>query len=157
MGRGKPSNLAKVEQGIEIDPQGNIEEAEAAGCYKYVEALPGLRGTFKGPKLAWILKRMLNEPAQSTKWFKEKALDLGLDPKETTIGAVFMAALTQEAVDNPSSPAAKIVFERIDGMMKQQMQVAGLGMVKHQVVVEGLSDDLLAALVKDIQRKGEEE
>lgn len=156
MGRGKPSNLAKTEQGkAEIDLRGEVSEAEAAGCYKYVGVMPELRGTMKGPKLGWVLKSILHDAAWNTPWFKEKALDLGLDPKATTVAAVFMFALAQEATDKPSSAAARLVFERIDGSVKQQVQMAGLGIVKHQVVVEGLDDDVLEALVRAVQ-KGEE-
>jgi len=143
VGGGPVVNLPRP--GDDVD----IEDAEAAAVsYGYLRKWRFPNGATPGPRLGSILKRQLKDSAKCVPWFAEKAEELGLDPDQTTIGAVFTMAMVKQAIENPSSQASMELLRRVDGVVKQDVNVTGLGIMKHQVALEGLSEEILEAMIR---------
>ena len=149
MGAGKPKRMSAgnpTTPGPNDDV--NVEEAAAAAAsYGYLTKWTFPNGNVPGPRLGNILKKLTTDKACAVPWFAEKAEELGLDPEETTIGAVFAMSMMQAAIKNPSSPSGRELLNRVDGIMKGTMEVTNLKTVKHQVALGDLPDDVLNALL----------
>ena len=83
---------------------------------------PGQSGNPKGrPKgitsLAKLLRDQLNERASLVPAIRIKAEALGLDSMRTTVGAVLMLSLINDATNEGNATIAKEIIQRIDGIV----------------------------------------
>lgn len=84
--------------------------------------------------LAKMYKDQLNEPASRVPAIAARAIDLGLDPDKTSMGAVLSLAQIYEAILGRHN-AAKDVADRVDNYLNR-------GLSRHQIVslAEAITD-----------------
>ena len=125
----------------------DIEELQADSTFGFKSGWIFPNGCPPGPKLMPRVKRMVKAKAIAIPWFAEKAEELGLDPETTDILSVYALALVQAAIENPSSQASIQFLNRIAGASKSQLEIGTLGMLKNQLPLEDLSEEVLDAII----------
>jgi len=106
-------------------------------------------GRPKGPGLTNLAVRAVNSSLESHPHLIVWAARYGLDPKTATVGQVLVLRTIDAALEDPSCRAAQTIWDRVDGKLRESLDVSG-SMVSASAAVDlsKLTDDELDALAE---------